>query len=173
MISKAYMAHRGVTARGPRGGVYHRGGTVGGYRGGAYRGGVRRLSRRRGLSRRIWRLGAAQLVSLGCGGRDCGRRCDRRLGHGRGHRLRGPAASAGTVLVLYRSELPAGFLGRLPVENSRSTDPFNARWPPVRYPSERAANFLRDASLARTRFSAMDREHNLHSAGMAERLIEL
>ena len=42
MISKAYVAHRGVTARGPRGGVYHRGGTVGGYRGGAYRGGAYR-----------------------------------------------------------------------------------------------------------------------------------
>src|SRR5271156_4537543 len=34
MISKAYIAHRGVTRVGPRGGVYHRGGTVGGYRGG-------------------------------------------------------------------------------------------------------------------------------------------
>jgi hypothetical protein len=45
MISKAYIAHRGVTAVGPRGGVYHRGGTVGGYggyRGGAYHGGVYR-----------------------------------------------------------------------------------------------------------------------------------
>ncbi len=43
MISKAYIAHRGVTAVGPHGGVYHRGGTaVGGYRGGAYRGGVYR-----------------------------------------------------------------------------------------------------------------------------------
>jgi hypothetical protein len=43
MISKAYIAHRGATAVGPRGGVYHRGGTaVGGYRGGAYRGGVYR-----------------------------------------------------------------------------------------------------------------------------------
>jgi hypothetical protein len=40
MISKAYIAHRGATAVGPRGGVYHRGGTVGGYRGGAYRGGA-------------------------------------------------------------------------------------------------------------------------------------
>ena len=43
MISKAYIAHRGATVRGPRGGVYHRGGTVGGYggyRGGAYRGGA-------------------------------------------------------------------------------------------------------------------------------------
>jgi hypothetical protein len=39
MISKAYIAHRGVTRVGPRGGVYHRGGTYGGYRGGAYRGG--------------------------------------------------------------------------------------------------------------------------------------
>src|ERR1700685_1097449 len=39
MISKAYIAHRGVTRVGPRGGVYHRGATVGGYRGGAYRGG--------------------------------------------------------------------------------------------------------------------------------------
>ena len=36
MISKVVMVHRGVTARGPHGGVYHRGGT---YRGGAYRGG--------------------------------------------------------------------------------------------------------------------------------------
>src|SRR3984957_2544185 len=43
VISKAFVAHRGVTAVGPRGGVYHRGGTaVGGYRGGAYRGGVYR-----------------------------------------------------------------------------------------------------------------------------------
>ena len=43
MISKAYIAHRGVTRVGPRGGVYHRGGTVGGYRGGyGYRGGVYR-----------------------------------------------------------------------------------------------------------------------------------
>ena len=41
MISKAFIAHRGATAVGPRGGVYHRGGTaVGGYRGGAYRGGA-------------------------------------------------------------------------------------------------------------------------------------
>src|SRR5215831_15618995 len=41
MISKAYIARRGVTAVGPRGGVYHRGGAVGGYgyRGGVYRGG--------------------------------------------------------------------------------------------------------------------------------------
>jgi hypothetical protein len=39
MISKAFIAHRGATGVGPRGGVYHRGGTVGGYRGGAYRGG--------------------------------------------------------------------------------------------------------------------------------------
>jgi hypothetical protein len=43
VISKAFIAHRGATAVGPRGGVYHRGGTaVGGYRGGAYRGGVYR-----------------------------------------------------------------------------------------------------------------------------------
>src|ERR1700690_4627678 len=42
MISKAYIAHRGVTRVGPRGGVYHRGATVGGYRGGAYRGGAYR-----------------------------------------------------------------------------------------------------------------------------------
>jgi hypothetical protein len=42
MISKAFVAHRGATAVGPRGGVYHRGGTVGGYRGGAYRGGAYR-----------------------------------------------------------------------------------------------------------------------------------
>ena len=43
IISKAYIAHRGVTRVGPRGGVYHRGGTVGGYRGGyGYRGGVYR-----------------------------------------------------------------------------------------------------------------------------------
>ena len=51
MISKTYIAHRGATAVGPRGGVYHRGGTVHGYpgyrgggvyRGGVYRGGVYR-----------------------------------------------------------------------------------------------------------------------------------
>jgi hypothetical protein len=44
MISKAYIAHRGVTRVGPRGGVYHRGGTVAGrpYGGGVYRGGVYR-----------------------------------------------------------------------------------------------------------------------------------
>ena len=43
MISKAYIAHRGVTRVGPRGGVYHRGGTVHGYpgyRGGVYHGGA-------------------------------------------------------------------------------------------------------------------------------------
>jgi hypothetical protein len=40
MISKAYIAHRGVTAVGPRGGVYHRGGTWAGRPGGyGYRGG--------------------------------------------------------------------------------------------------------------------------------------
>ena len=44
LISKAFVAHRGATAVGPRGGVYHRGGTVGGrpgygYHGGGYRGG--------------------------------------------------------------------------------------------------------------------------------------
>jgi len=49
VISKAFVAHRGVTAVGPRGGVYHRGGTaVGGYRGGAYRGGVYRGGAYRG-----------------------------------------------------------------------------------------------------------------------------
>lgn len=37
LISKAYIAHRGVTRVGPRGGVYHRGGTYRGY--GGYRGG--------------------------------------------------------------------------------------------------------------------------------------
>jgi hypothetical protein len=45
MISKAYIARRGVTAVGPRGGVYHRGGAVRGYpgyRGYGYRGGVYR-----------------------------------------------------------------------------------------------------------------------------------
>jgi hypothetical protein len=45
LISKAYIAHRGVTAVGPRGGVYHRGGTYrgyGGYRGYGYHGGVYR-----------------------------------------------------------------------------------------------------------------------------------
>jgi hypothetical protein len=42
IISKAYIAHRGATAVGPRGGVYHRGGTVHGYPGGAYRGGAYR-----------------------------------------------------------------------------------------------------------------------------------
>jgi hypothetical protein len=41
LISKAYIAHRGVTAVGPRGGVYHRGGTYRGY--GYHGGGVRRL----------------------------------------------------------------------------------------------------------------------------------
>ena len=44
--AKAYVVHRGVTAVGPRGGVYHRGGTWAGhpyggygYHGGYYRGG--------------------------------------------------------------------------------------------------------------------------------------
>jgi hypothetical protein len=53
MISKAYIAHRGVTAVGPRGGVYHRGGTYRGYgyhRG--YRGyGYRGYGYRRGVYR--------------------------------------------------------------------------------------------------------------------------
>jgi len=39
LISKAFVAHRGATAVGPRGGVYHRGGTVGGRPGYGYRGG--------------------------------------------------------------------------------------------------------------------------------------
>ena len=72
-----------------------------------------RLSRR--VYRRIWRLGAARLVSLGPGRRDRGRRCARRACHRRRRRLRRPAASAGTVLVLHRPELSAGVLGRLPV----------------------------------------------------------
>ena len=43
LVWKAFIAHRGATAVGPRGGVYHRGGTaVGGYHGGAYRGGAYR-----------------------------------------------------------------------------------------------------------------------------------
>src|ERR1700691_4421863 len=37
IISKAYIAHRGVTRVGPRGGIYHRGATVGGYCGGGAR----------------------------------------------------------------------------------------------------------------------------------------
>ncbi len=54
LISKAFVAHRGVTRVGPHGGVYHRGGTYHGgygyrggygyhgYHGGVYRGGVYR-----------------------------------------------------------------------------------------------------------------------------------
>ena len=142
MISKAYIAHRGVTRVGPRGGVYHRGGTaVGGYRGGAYRGGVYRGGVYRGAGvYRGRRLGAARLVSLGSGRRDRRRRCDRRLGHGRGHCLRGPAASAGTVLVLHRPELSAGVLGRLPVENSPSTGVFEQALAARSLPKQRAAN---------------------------------
>jgi hypothetical protein len=37
--AKAFVAHRGVTAVGPHGGVYHRGGTWGGHGGYGYRGG--------------------------------------------------------------------------------------------------------------------------------------
>ncbi len=120
MISKAYIAHRGVTAVGPRGGVYHRGGPrwrlSGGRlsrRGLSWRRLSRRLSWRRGLPRRIWRLGAARLVSLGTGRRDCSWRgcgCARRRGGGG---LRGLGARAGAVLVLYRPELSARLLGRL------------------------------------------------------------
>jgi len=66
MISKAYIAHRGVTGVGPRGGVYHRGGTVGGYRGGAYRGGgVYRGGVYGGVHRGAMAAGAAELVPLG------------------------------------------------------------------------------------------------------------
>ena len=64
---------------------------------------------RRGLSRRVWRVGAAELYHWGRR-RDRGRRCDRRLGHRRGHRLRGPAARAAPALVLQRPQLPAGVL---------------------------------------------------------------
>jgi hypothetical protein len=39
MPAKAFVAHRGVTAVGPHGGVYHRGGTWGGHGGYGYRGG--------------------------------------------------------------------------------------------------------------------------------------
>ena len=68
MISKAYIAHRGATAVGPRGGVYHRGGTaVGGYRGGAYRrrGLSRRRLSRRGLSWRAASIAAATAAGPG------------------------------------------------------------------------------------------------------------
>ena len=61
LISKAYIAHRGATAVGPRGGVYHRGGTVGGYRGaGVYRGGYG------GWARPGWyRWGAGGAIAAG------------------------------------------------------------------------------------------------------------
>ena len=120
MISKAFIAHRGATAVGPRGGVYHRGGTaVGGYRGGAYRGGVYHgggVYRGAGVYRGGYGGWARPgWYRWGAGRRDRGRRCDRRFGHRRSRRLRRPAARAGTVLVLYRPELSAGILGRLPV----------------------------------------------------------
>ena len=124
MISKAYMAHRGVTAVGPRGGVYHRGGTaVGGYRGGAYRGGVYRgggvyhggvyRGGYGGWARPGW-------YRWGPGRRDRGRRCCRRARCWRRRGLCRLSSSAGTLLVLYRPELSAGILGRLPVSQRRS-----------------------------------------------------
>jgi hypothetical protein len=66
MISKAYIAHRGVTRVGPRGGVYHRGGTVGGYRGGyGYHGGVYRGGYG-GWARPSWyRWGAGGAIAAG------------------------------------------------------------------------------------------------------------
>ena len=118
MISKVYMAHRGATAVGPRGGVYHRGGTaVGGYRAaasttaGLYRGGVYRGG---GLPGGM-AAGRGRAGIAGRRRRDRGRRGARRSRHRRGRRLCGPAARAGTVLVLHRPELSAGILGRLPV----------------------------------------------------------
>lgn len=69
MISKVVIAHRGVTAVGPRGGVYHRGGTWAGrpgygyhgggvyrgpYRGGVYHGGVYRGGYYGGWARPGW-----------------------------------------------------------------------------------------------------------------------
>jgi hypothetical protein len=105
VISKAFVAHRGATAVGPRGGVYHRGGTaVGGYRGGAYRGGGAYGYHGGGVYR------GAGVYRGGYGG--WARPSWYRWGAG-------GAIAAGAalgVLVLHRSELSAGLLGRLPVE---------------------------------------------------------
>ena len=130
LISKVVVVHRGATAVGPRGGVYHRGGTWAVVRAmaaaasttaaGSIAAEPAWLSPRslrlswRSLSRRLRRLGAAR-IWLGSRRRDRGRRGARRSRHRRGHRLCRPAAGPGPVLVLHRSELPPGLLGRLPV----------------------------------------------------------
>jgi hypothetical protein len=63
MISKAYIAHRGVTAVGPRGGVYHRGGTWAGRPGGyGYRGGY---GYHGGYGYRPYRYGYGGAAALG------------------------------------------------------------------------------------------------------------
>ena len=121
LISKVYIAHRGVTAVGPRGGVYHRGGTVAGrgyggvYRGGVYRGGVYTAT----MAAFIAAATAAGLGRAGIAGDPAARlRPALRWACSPLARpsLMQAAASAGTVLVLHRPELSPGLLGRLPVE---------------------------------------------------------
>ena len=115
MISKAYIAHRGVTRVGPRGGVYHRGGTVGGYRGGAYRGGG--VYRGAGVHRGGYGGWARPgWYHWGAGGAIAAGAAIGVLATGAAIAYAGQPPSAGTVLVLHRPELSAGLLGRLPVD---------------------------------------------------------
>jgi hypothetical protein len=62
----AFVAHRGVTVRGPRGGVYHRGATAvvrpGWHGGGVYRGGYARWG---GWARPAYRWGPGGAIAAG------------------------------------------------------------------------------------------------------------
>ena len=112
LISKVVVYHRGATVRGPHGGVYHRGGTYHGYPG--YRGGYGYHGYHGGVYRGGYlAAGRGPAGITGSGRRYCGRRRSWRARRRRGCRLCGPAAGAGPMLVLHRSELPRGLLGRL------------------------------------------------------------
>ena len=119
MISKVVMVHRGVTARGPHGGVYHRGGTYrgGAYRGGAYRGGLPWGGAIAAAGSTAEDMAAGRGPAGIAGVRAARSRQALRSACSRQEppRLTRASASAGTVLVLYRSELSQRLLGRLPV----------------------------------------------------------
>ena len=170
LISKAFIAHRGATAVGPRGGVYHRGGTaVGGYHGGAYRGGVYRGGaygyHGGALSRR--RYPAAGLGPAGIAGDRAARsRPARRWACSLQERplLTRAAASAGPVLVLHRPKLSAGLLGRLPVIFRVLSDLLYKLGRPLR---RAAISFCASWFAQRkARLFAMDPTHKVTSADM-------
>ena len=72
------------------------------------------------------RLGRTARVSLGAGRRDRGRSGDRLHKRGGGHM--GRAASCGwPLLVLHRSDPPAGLLGRVPISSGYKKNPLSRK----------------------------------------------